>query len=255
MQKKNYYIKANRIFNPIRKYGWIVTVLVALGGLWEPKLGLAVLFIMAALTITAFFSGRYWCGNICPHGSLFDKIILPVSANKKIPKFFKSKLFVISFFIFFVVNFIRKIINVTQAWGTYDFFDKLGSLFSNTYLMVLIVGGALAIFINSRTWCQFCPMGTMQKLSHSLGKKLGIAKKTENKVTVSDKDKCIKCGKCARVCPFQLEPYKEFSDKDQFDHPDCIKCNTCVVNCPVKILSLEKENEIKIGEVTEEEVA
>lgn len=246
MQKKNYYIKANRIFNSIRKYGWIVTVLIAIGGLWEPKLGLAVLFIMAGLIATAFVNGRYWCGNICPHGSLFDKIILPISANKKIPKIFKSKSFIVGFFLFFMFNFIRKIVNVSQYWGSYDFLDKLGSLFSNTYLMVLIVGGALAIFLNSRTWCQFCPMGTMQKLSHSLGKKLGITKITEKKITISDKDKCLKCGKCAKVCPFQLEPYKEFSDKNQFDNIDCIKCNTCVANCPVKVLSLEKETELEI---------
>lgn len=240
--QKNYYIKTNRIFNPIRNYGWIVTVLIAVGGLWEPKLGLAVLIIMASLTITAFLNGRYWCGNICPHGSLFDKIIMPISTNKKIPKFFKSKPFIISFFILFIANFIRKILSVSQHWGTYDFFDKLGALFSNTYLMVLIVGGALAIFLNARTWCQFCPMGTMQKLSFSLGKKLGIAKKTGSKITISDKDKCIQCGKCAKVCPFQLEPYKEFSVNNQFHNVDCIKCGTCVVNCPMKLLSLEKEN-------------
>ena len=70
----NYYIKANRTFSTIRKYAWIFTVLVAIGGLWEPKLGLLVILIMMGLTITAFFTGRYWCGNFCPHGSLFDKV-------------------------------------------------------------------------------------------------------------------------------------------------------------------------------------
>lgn len=240
MQKRNYFIKTNRIFNPVRKYGWIVTVLIAIGGLWEPKLGLAVMLIMAGLIITSFFSGRYWCGNICPHGSLFDKIILPISTNRKIPSFLKSKPFIIAFFLFFMFNFIRKIINISQYWRTYDILDKLGALFSNTYIMVFIVGGALAIFLNSRAWCQFCPMGTMQKFSHSLGKKLGITKKTEKKITISDKKKCLQCRLCAKVCPFQLEPYKEFSDKNQFDNIDCIKCNTCVANCPVKILSLEK---------------
>ncbi len=250
-QKKSYYIRANRIFNPIRKYGWIGTIVIAIGGLWEPKLGLTVMLIMAGLTITSFFNGRYWCGNICFHGSLFDKIILPISKNKKIPAFFKSKPMIIGFFIFFMTNFTRKIIAVSQFWGTYDILDKLGLLFSYTYLMVLIVGGALAIFINTRTWCQFCPMGTIQKLSHSLGRKLGIAKNTEKKITISDKDKCISCGKCAKVCPFQLAPYKEFSDNNQLDNLDCIKCNTCVVNCPVKILSLEKGIELE----TEEEAA
>ncbi len=239
---KNHYIKTNRIFNPVRKYGWIITVLVAIGGLWEPKLGLVVLLIMGGLIITSFFSGRYWCGNICPHGSLFDKIILPYSANKKIPEFFKSKIFFIPFFLFFMFNFTRKIIMILNSWGTYDILDKIGALFSNTYLVVMIAGGTLAIFVNSRTWCQFCPMGTMQKISLGLGRKLGIAKKTEKKITISDKSKCISCGKCSKVCPFQLSPYLEFSDKNQFDNINCIKCNTCVENCPLKILSLEKED-------------
>lgn len=147
-----------------------------------------------------------------------------------------------------MANFTRKIIVLSQFWGTYDILDKLGLLFSNTYLMVLIVGGALAMFINPRTWCQFCPMGTIQKLSHLLGRKLGITKNTEKKITIFDKNKCISCGKCAKVCPFQLTPYKEFSDNNQLDNLNCIKCSTCVVNCPVKILSLEKGIELETVE-------
>lgn len=246
----NYYIKTNRTFSPFRKYGWMITVLVAIGGLWEPKLGLIVAFIMIGLIITGFFSGRYWCGNFCPHGSLFDRI-MPISKNNKIPGFLKSKLMIIGFFIFFMFNFIRKLIKVSGAWGTYNFLDKLGLLFTNTYLMVLIVGGLLAIFVNSRVWCQFCPMGSLQKLSHKLGKTLGFAKKTETKVTICSLKKCHSCGKCSRVCPFQLEPYLEFSNGNQFDNVNCIKCSTCVENCPAGILSLETEcNAITLKEVT-----
>jgi len=61
----NFYIKTNRIFSPIRKYGWIFTLTVAFGGLWFPKLGLLVLPVILALTTLSFFKGRYWCGNFC----------------------------------------------------------------------------------------------------------------------------------------------------------------------------------------------
>ena len=249
---KNYYIKTNRIFNSVRQYGWLFTILVAIGGLWEPKLGLLVFFIIGGLTLTSFFKGRYWCGNFCPHGSLFDKITLPISLNKKIPNFLKSKTFIVGFFIFFMFNLGRKMLKVSKFWGTYDFFDKAGTLFVNTYLVVLIVGGLFAVLVNSRTWCQFCPMGSIQKISHFFGKTSGVTKKTEEKITVSNKDLCHSCGKCSRVCPFQLTPYLDFSDNNQFDNNNCIKCSTCVENCPAGILSLSKEGEaLKLKEITQ----
>ncbi|MGI6424183.1 MAG: 4Fe-4S binding protein [Tepidanaerobacteraceae bacterium] len=233
-----YYIKTRRDFTVIRKYAWLFTLLVAIGGLIEPKLGLLVIFIMAGLMITAFFRGRYWCGNICPHGSLFDMLILPISENRKIPEFLKSKFFIVGFFVFFMINFSRKILNVVNQWGTFDFMDKLGFVFVSTYLMVLIVGSILAVFITPRTWCQFCPMGTMQKLSYKLGKFVGVADKTERYVTISNLDKCIKCGKCSKVCPFQLTPHLEFDKNNRFSNIDCIKCSTCIKNCPLKLLSM-----------------
>ncbi len=247
----NYYIKANRIFTPVRKYAWMFTVMVAIGGLWFPKLGLLVILIMAGLLVTSFFNGRYWCGNICPHGSLYDRVMLPISRNRKIPEFFKTKTFIASFFTLFIFLFSNRLMRAFAVWGEHHFLDKLGFVFVVTYLVVLVVGGSLALFISPRTWCQFCPMGTMQKGSYAVSKALNVAQKTEKKVTISNTSLCHSCGKCARVCPFQLKPYLEFSDQNQFDNINCIKCSTCIENCPAGILSLKTELEaLKLKEET-----
>lgn len=239
-------IKTNRIFTPIRKYGWIFTLLVGIGGLWYPKLGLLVILIILSLLIMSFFKGRYWCGNFCPHGSLFDFIIMPVSGNKQIPSFLKSKIWVALFFIWFGFNMGRKILKISDTFGTLSYWDQLGYVFVTTYLMVIIVGGLLSLFVAPRTWCQFCPMGVMQKGSYKLGKLLGVNKHTDEKITITDKDMCHNCGKCSRVCPMQLTPYQEFSDKNQFDNEACIRCNTCVKNCTAGILTLNKQHEEKV---------
>lgn len=237
----SFYIKTNRTFTFIRKWAWVFTLLVAIGGLWVPKLGLFVLPIMLSLTVVAFFKGRYWCGNFCPHGSLYDALMMHLSLNKRIPKFFRSKIVGVLFFAWFGFSLTRKFMKVIPTFGSDQFLDKLGFIFVSSYLMVLIVGGTLSLFISPRTWCNFCPMGILQTLSYKLGKLLGVNKSTDEKVTVASKDMCHSCGKCSRVCPMQLVPYLEFSDKNQFDNVRCIRCATCVKNCPAGILSLNNE--------------
>jgi NAD(P)H-flavin reductase/NAD-dependent dihydropyrimidine dehydrogenase PreA subunit len=247
----DFYIKTNRIFTNWRKYAWIFTITVAIGGLWFPMLGLMVIPVMLGLTSVSLFKGRYWCGNICPHGSMFDSLLYPITANRKIPKFFKSKILGIGFFIFFFYRFIGKLILVSTKWGTMVFWEKLGFIFVASYLMVTILGGVVSLLFSSRTWCNFCPMGTIQKISYKLGKSLGLAKKTDAKITASRTEMCHSCGKCSRVCPMQLTPYDSFSEDNQFDSENCIRCSTCVVNCPAGILTLSKLDEaIEIKENT-----
>ena len=76
----------------------------------------------------------------------------------------KSKVFVTLFFLFFVGNLGRKVFDVTEFWGTYNFLDKLGLVFVMTYLVVMVAGGIMALTVNSRTWCQFCLLGTTEAI-------------------------------------------------------------------------------------------
>ncbi|MBK3516058.1 4Fe-4S binding protein [Carboxylicivirga marina] len=240
--KPAYNIKAKRTFTVVRKYAFLFTLMVAIAGQFEPKLGLLVIPIMIGLLIASFFKGRYWCGNICSHGSYYDSLLLPFSRNTKIPKFMQwtaLSLIVMAWFGFRMgTGFMR----AAESYGTADFWDKTGVVFVNAYMMVVMVGTTFSLLVSPRMWCNVCPMGFMQKLSHFMGRKAKVTKATEEMVTISDEQQCHKCAKCARVCPMQLSPYNSFNKKNQFDSNNCIKCSTCVGNCPAGILTFSNEN-------------
>lgn len=237
------YLKTNRVFSTLKKWTWLFIPIVAVGGLFIPKLGLLLIPMMLSLLVLGFFRGKYWCGNYCPHASLFDHLLLPFAPLKKIPKFVKTRLARGLFFGFYMFMFMRRIMAIVSLWGTLDFWDKLGFIFAVNYLMPTLLGSALALLVNPRAWCSFCPMGTMQILAYRLGQVTNLNFKTDERITITDLDQCRACGKCARVCPMQLEPYKHFDPYNQFADEACIKCGVCAANCPFGLLTLQKVSE------------
>ncbi len=245
-------IKTERSFSWVRRYGWTLTLAIGIGGQYIPHFGLLVPFIMAAMIGMSLVKGKYWCGNFCPHGSFFDELVLKVSRHEKIPGIFKSKVTITFVLLFFLFNISRNFLSILQAGGAVPFHHRLGYLFANTYLMVLIVGGLIGVVVNPRSWCQFCPMGTMQTGFYKLGKALNLTSSTDEKVTVEHPERCLSCGQCARVCPMELKPYQEFQESDvhnQLESDKCIRCKTCVENCPAEVLQMATEEEaVKIRE-------
>lgn len=243
MSKTKYNKKA--VSNKVKDYSWILVPIIAVGGLFYPKLGLLLLPIMGTIIIMGLFTGKFWCGNLCPHGGLFDQIIAPFSKNRKIPKAISSRTFKIVFFLFFMGMFSVRTMRIISLWGSLYFLDKVGFIFALNYLMPTIIGTVLALFVRPRAWCTFCPMGTMEQLAYKLGKFLDINRRTDKKVTSIAQDKCIKCTKCANVCPVQLQPYLNLSNIHQFENENCIRCGICVDNCPLGILTLATADEAK----------
>jgi ferredoxin-type protein NapH len=199
----------------ITPYLGIMVLIVSIGGIFYPKLGYFVLLVFASLMIIAPFRGRWFCGNLCPHGSFVDFWLGPISHRRvKIPPILWSMWIRIPVFIALMGFMVFRII------GTQGVVDKVGMVFVANYIMITSIAIIFGVSIIPRAWCSFCPMGTLQRAMG--GKKYPLKVDTE---------KCIDCGKCQKVCPMQL------SVNEILDKPDCIKCARCVEACPKHALS------------------
>jgi polyferredoxin len=88
------------------------------------------------------------------------------------------------------------------------------------------VGIALAFaFKDNRAFCKYiCPITVFLK---------PMSYYSVIRVTC-DKDKCISCGKCKRVCPMNVDVTDNSRKRE--NGTECILCMECVRNCPKKAL-------------------
>lgn len=197
----------------ITPYLGIIVIIVSIGGIFYPKIGYFLLLVFATLMIIAPFRGRWFCGNLCPRGSFVDFWLGPISRKVKIPPIFRSMWFRIPIFIILMGFMIYRII---QTEGVVD---KVGMVFVTLCIMTTTASILFGVLFSPRAWCTFCPMGTMQR---SIG-----GSKYQLQV---DKERCIDCGLCQKVCPMQL------SVNEIMEKPDCVKCARCVEACPKEAL-------------------
>lgn len=74
-------------------------------------------------------------------------------------------------------------------------------------------------------------------LAHVEGEKTCPAGRCKDLLSYTITDKCIGCGKCARLCPAEAIT-GEIKSKHTIDTDKCIKCGQCKENCPVEAIVL-----------------
>ncbi|MDD3552889.1 MAG: 4Fe-4S binding protein [Methanothrix soehngenii] len=198
----------------ITPYLGMIVLIVSIGGIFYPKLGYILLLVFATLLIIAPFRGRWFCGNLCPRGSFVDFWLAPLSRKLKIPPFLRSMWIRIPIFIALMGFMIYRLL------GTQGVVDRIGMVFVTLCIITTSIAILFGVIIAPRTWCTFCPMGTLQRIMGGSKYQLKL-----------DGDLCIDCKRCQKVCPMQLQVFKIQ------DLPDCIKCGRCIDACPKDALS------------------
>ena len=187
--------------------------LQAVIGSWNFKMAY---YVVGFLIFIGAMVGRLICGFLCPFGLIQD-LLNKIPFPKKIRTFKGDKL-------------LRKLKYVIFA-----VFVILLPLF-----LVDIMGQGAPYF------CKLiCPAGTLEGglplvlLNKSMRSALGWLYIWKNVILVItvfnpvslykyrvDKDKCIKCGKCAKACQMIVDPVENSNS------PECIRCGRCRKVCP-----------------------
>lgn len=171
-------------------YLWIVSLLYLTLGFFNIMFawfGLLCFFI--PLIISVVSGNKAYCNRYCGRGQLFDILgkKLKLSRKKDIPKFIKSKWFRYGFLTFFMVMFINMLVStymvfrgasdmkevVTILWtfkapwsfayegGFNPWMVQFAFGFYSVMLTSTILGIITMILFKPRSWCVYCPMGTM----------------------------------------------------------------------------------------------
>jgi polyferredoxin len=98
-----------------------------------------------------------------------------------------------------------------------------GRVFVRICIITTAIGVLLALVVNPRTWCSFCPMGTRQSAVGGSRAQLKVD------------DGCVECRACERACPMNLAIVGQATG-GRLDLPDCLKCAECQVACPKRLL-------------------
>ena len=212
------------LFNLWKKYSFIVLLAMIIASLFDFRFALAAIFCMLGPIAISFFAGRFWCGNLCPRGNFFDRVMKRFSAHRAVPRLFKSAPFRLAVFAFMMTMFA---LGIRRNWGN---LAGVGFVFYRMIVVTTLVGIVFSFIWNERTWCSFCPMGSAAAL---------IARLKRHPRALKVEASCVSCGKCARACPMQLHPAK--FKGSVVSESDCLHCGICAEVCPKDAIHTAKQ--------------
>lgn len=199
--------------------GGLFVALIAAGWL-VPWFGYFVPICMIGGLVPAFFVGRKWCDWACARGSFYESVVATLAGNRPVPRLLRSTGFRVAIMAALFATFGLRI---TQLWGDWA---AVGGFFMTFLTATTVVGIVLGIIYQPRSWCAFCPIGTLSKFAGAGKQPLEIS------------DACVGCRACERVCPMDI-PIASYAGRGVVDDADCLKCGACIEKCPVGALSFE----------------
>ena len=161
--------------------------------------------------------GRGWCGYACWTAMVLDFLPfkVPVYPRKK-AGWIRYVTFIVSL-VFVSILFLAKAANIEKIMFRAFIIGNI-----SYYAVGIILAFALK---DNRAFCKYvCPVTVFLKpMSYFSWIRIKC-----------DKEKCISCGRCKRVCPMDVNVTDNSRKRE--NGTECILCMECVRNCPKNAL-------------------
>ena len=188
--------------------------------------------VFAAMLIFSMFFGRAWCGYLCPAGGLQECAAMIKDTPTKQGKRDKIKyviwcVWIIAVIATFVLG--KNDVTINPFYMT-DHGISIASIYNYViYYGIILLLVLPALFHGKRATCHYiCWMAPFMVIGSSIGRILHLPQLHVE----ADKDRCVSCGKCNKVCPMGLDVKQMVAEGTNHKCTECIDCGACVDNCP-----------------------
>lgn len=190
--------------------------------------------VFMIMFVASMFLGRVWCGYLCPAGGLME--CCERINDKPVKGGFKNNIKYIIWVIWIIAIIVTFILGKNHV--TIDIFYMTDHGVSVTeihnyiiYYGVLLILVLPTLFGGKRGACHYiCWMAPFMVIGSTIGRILHLPQLHIE----ANKDKCVSCKKCNRVCPMGLDVEAMVRKNENHKCSECIQCGACVDNCPNK---------------------
>ena len=207
-------------------------------------------YVLGFLLLFGSLLGRFVCGWLCPFGLVQDLLYkIPfVKKRKNLPghgvlKWLKYMILVV--FVILLPLFAVDIFGQGKPWFC-EYICPSGTLsggiplvlaseplrqtigFLYAWKMAILVLLVILSVIVYRPFCKYlCPLGAVYGLFNPIAfKRFEV-----------DQEKCVKCGKCQKVCKMDIKVWEKPNSLE------CIRCGDCIKSGPTGALRKGKKND------------
>lgn len=180
----------------------------------------ATIHYFVAKVCGPFLFGRGWCGYACWTAMILDSLPYKISKDPRKKKLGNVKYILFVFSLASVgTMFVLRVPNLEEI---------MFRSFVVGNLLYYAVGIALAfLFKDNRAFCKYiCPITVFLKPT-SYFSMLRVK---------CDKEKCIDCGQCKKVCPMNVDMTN--NSRKRTNGTECILCTNCIAECSKMALHL-----------------